>query len=186
MEDSAALMNVSPPDLGFWKEVAHAVSKIVEVFTRPFDVISNALSGRLEILLKRKPRLFVNFHPLMELWCIAFAGDKKVMQVCFMADFSHDDPKQTLLLIEARLKGTKPWMRFDEPIRIPPGQLVRSKYVEDFYVMPMIGTPGKNWTGRIIFKDQFHRPYKSGKFEFVWTGPTELPSQSTPKLEEKS
>jgi hypothetical protein len=83
-------------------------------------------------------------------------------------------------------KGTKPWIRFDEPIRIPPGQLMRSKYVEDFYVMPMIGTPGKNWTGRIIFKDQFHRPYKSGEFEFVWTGPTELPSQSTPKLEEKS
>jgi hypothetical protein len=63
--------------------------------------------------------------------------------------------------------------------------LVRSKYVEDFFVTPIIGTPGKNWTGRIIFKDQFHRPYKTKKFEFVWTGPTELPAQYARKQEEK-
>jgi hypothetical protein len=178
-------MNVPPHDAGLWKEVTSTLAKILDVLMRPLDVASNAISGRLEILLKRKPRLFVNFHPLMELWCLAFAGDKKIMQVCFMADFSHDDPDQTILLIDAYLKGTKPWMRFDEPIRIPPGQLVRSKHVEDFFVTPIIGTPGKNWTGRIIFKDHLHRPYKSEKFEFVWTGPTELPAQYKPKLENK-
>ena len=39
----------------FWKEVAHTLSKIVVVVTWPLDVISTAVSGRLEILLKRKP-----------------------------------------------------------------------------------------------------------------------------------
>ena len=178
-------MSVPPTEPGFWKEVTHTLSKIVDVFTRPLDVISNAVSGRLEILLKRKPRLYVNFHPMMGLWCLAFSGEARAMQVCFMADFSHDDPDQTLLLIDAYIKGTKPWIRFDEPIKIPPGQLVRSNYVEDIMVTPIIAPVGKNWTGRIIFIDQYHRRYKTKKFEFKWTGPMELPAQYAPKSEGK-
>ncbi len=178
-------MSAPPIEPGFWKEVTHILSKMVDVFTRPLDVVSNALSGRLEILLKRKPRLYVNFHPMMGHWGLAFSGEARAMQVCFMADFSHDDPDQTLLLIDAYIKGTKPWIKFEEPIKISPGRLVRSNYVEDIMVTPIIAPLGKNWTGRIIFIDQYHRRYRTKKFEFNWTGPTELPTQYAPKSEGK-
>jgi hypothetical protein len=42
-------------DPGFWKEVMGAVTKIVDVLTKPLGVVSDALSTRLRILLKRKP-----------------------------------------------------------------------------------------------------------------------------------
>jgi hypothetical protein len=179
-------MNTPLPEPGFWKEVTRALSKVVEVFIRPLDVVSNALSGRLEILLKRKPRLFVNFHPMSAFWCLAFSGKQRAMQVSFMADFSHDDPEQTILLIDAYLKGAKPWLRFDEPIDVAPEELVTPKYQVHFMVTPIIAPVGKNWTGRIIFIDQWHRRYKTKKFEFVWMGPTELPAQYKPKVENKS
>ncbi|MGD1216199.1 MAG: hypothetical protein ABR861_14565 [Terriglobales bacterium] len=171
-------MSAPPTEPGFWKEVTHTLSKIVDVFTRPLDVISNAVSGRLEILLKRKPRLYVNFHPMSAFWCLAFAGgEKKAMQMSFMADFSHDDPGQTILLIDAYIKGTKPWIKFDEPIDIAPEELVTPEYQVHFMITPIIAPVGKNWTGRIIFIDQWHRRYRTKKFEFVWTGPTELPAR---------
>ncbi|SRR5712692_2069232 len=164
-------MNVPPPEPGFWKEVTHALTKVVDILTRPFGVVSNAISGRLEILLKRKPRLFVNFHPMSAFWCLAFSGDTQAMQVMFSGDFSQDDPEQTILLIDAYVKGAKPWIPFDEPIEIPPEELVTSNCPVHFMVTPIIAPVGKNWTGRIIFIDQWHRPYKTKKFELCERGP---------------
>jgi hypothetical protein len=164
---------------GFWKEVTSAVSKIVDVFTKPLAVVSDAVSTRLKILLKRKPRLFVNVHPDTSLWCIARAGDERIMQMMFMADFTHDDPDQTIILIEAFLKGTKPKFHFDEPIDIDPEELVTPKYNVHFMVIPFIGEEGKNWTGQIYFIDQLHRTYRTKNVEFKWAGgPSKQPEKT--------
>ena len=172
-------MNV-PPEPGFWKEVTSALTKIVEVFTKPLGVVSDAVSKRLAILLKRKPRLYVNFHPTTSLWCLARTGDERIMQMMFMADFTHDDPDQTVILIEAYLRGTKPKFHFDETIDIDPEELVTPKYNVHFMVTPVIGEEGKNWTGRVIFIDQLHRTYKTKKVEFKWAGgPVKLPEKTT-------
>jgi hypothetical protein len=171
-------MNV-PPQPGFWKEVAGALTKIVEPFTKPLGVVSNAVSKRLEILLKRKPRLYVNFHPTTSLWCLIPAGDERIMEVTFTADFTHDDPDQTVLLIEAFLEGTKPKFHFDEPIDIDPEELVTSECPISLMVTPVVGEEGKNWTGRVIFIDQLHRTYKTKKVEFKWAGgPAKQPGKS--------
>lgn len=168
------------PEPGFWKEVTSALSKIVEVFTRPLGVLSNAVSTRLEILLKRKPRLYVNFHPATSLWCLVRAGDERIMQVTFMADFTHDDPDQTVILIEAFLKGTKPKFHFDEPIDIDPEELVTPEYSVSLMVTPVIGEEGRNWTGCVIFIDQLHRTYKTKKVEFKWAGgPVKPPGKTS-------
>ena len=37
-------------------------------------------------------------------------------------------------------------------------------------VTPVVGTKGKDWTGRLIFVDQFDRRYKSPKYTFKWAG----------------
>jgi hypothetical protein len=168
----------TPHDPGFIKEVTHSISKIVDIFTRPFEVVSKAVADRLERWLKRKPKLFVRFHPQTTFWCLAFAGEQKGMQLVFMADFSQDDEKEPLLLIDAYIKGTKPWVaRGDDPIKVEPGHLIRDRYVNGIFVSPVVGEPGKNWTGRLIFIDQFHREHKTDKQQFVWTGPTEHPAK---------
>jgi hypothetical protein len=157
-------------ELGFWKEVTSAVTKIVEVFTKPLGVVSDAISTRLTILLKRKPRLYVNFHPTPSLWCLGRAGHEPFMQVMFMADFTHDDPDQTLLLIDAFLKRTEPIVHFHEPIDIDPEELVTPEYCVSLMVKPVIGEEGKNWRGRIYFTDQLHRTYRTKNVEFKWAG----------------
>jgi hypothetical protein len=161
-------MSVSEP--GFWKEVTSAVSKVVEVVTKPLAVVSEAVSTRLEILLKRKPRLFVNFHPGTTIWCLAHAGTEPLMQMMFMADFTHDDPDQTVILVEVYLKGTKPKFHFQDPVDIDPEELVTPNFNVHFMVTPVIGEEGKSWTGRIYFIDQLHRTYKTKKVEFKWAG----------------
>src|SRR5713226_8271417 len=126
---------------GFWKEVTSALTKIVEVFTKPLSVVSDAVSNRLEILLKRKPRLYVNFHPTTSLWCLGRAGDEKFMQVMFSADFTHDDLDQTIILIDAFLKGTKPIVHFHDPIDIDPEELVTPHPIS-LMVKPVVGEEG--------------------------------------------
>jgi hypothetical protein len=170
---------MSMSELGFWKEVTSAVTKIVEVVTKPLAVVSDAMSTRLEILLKRKPRLFVNFHPGTPIWCLAHAGTERLMQMMFMADFTQDDPEQTIILIEGYLKRTKPKFHFQEPIDLAPKRLVTPRYNVNFMVTPVIGDEGKNWTGRIYFLDQFHRTYKTRKVEFRWVGAPVPPEKTT-------
>lgn len=155
---------------GFLKEVTSAVSKIIEVVTKPLAVVSDAVSTRLKILLRRKPRLLVNFHPGTPMWCLAHAGTEPLMQMMFMADFTHDDPDQTIILIEAYLKGAKPKFHFQELIAIDAEELVTPRYNVHFMVTPVIGDEGKDWTGRVYFIDQFHRAYKTRKVEFRWAG----------------
>jgi hypothetical protein len=170
-------MNV-PHDTGFIKEVTESISKIVSIVTRPLEVVSKAVADRLERWLKRKPKLFVSFHPQTTFWCLAFSGEQTGMQLTFMADFTQDGDDETLLLIDAYVEGTKPWMKNpNDPIEIGPGEFVRSRYINGIFVSPVVGTPGQNWIGRLIFIDQFHRKYKTEKCEFVFAGPPEHPAK---------
>jgi hypothetical protein len=110
---------------------------------------------------------------------IAQACRKHTMQLIFMADFSHDDEKHSLLLIDAYIKGTKPWVgNGNDPVKIEPCHLIRDRYINGILVTPVVGEPGKNWTGRIIFIDQFHRKYNTDRQEFVFTGPKEHPAKA--------
>jgi hypothetical protein len=98
------------------------------------------------------------------------------MSLIYRADFSHDDDEQTVLLVEAYVKGGKSWLEApSDPIRIPPRQLVREQFIRTVFISPIVGKIGKNWTGKIIFVDQWRRKYKTDECEFVFMGPTEHP-----------
>jgi hypothetical protein len=161
---------MTTPEPGLIKEAVGAATKVVEVVTRPLKVLSEAAAVRLEILLRRKPRLFVNLHPGSARWCLARSGNTHFMQVMFSADLSHDDPEQKILLIDAYFSGTKPRVRFTDPVAIPGNELLRTDIPIHFWVAPVIGEEGKNFSGHVIFIDQWHRKYKTNKFEFVWAG----------------
>jgi hypothetical protein len=162
---------------GLIEEVIHGLGKIVEPFMRPLNVVSRAISDRLEHWLSRKPKLYVTFHPQPMMWCLARWGEEPGMQLVFMADFTHDDPHRSLVLIGAYLKGTKSWLNFFEPIEIPPQQLITPEYTLGVFVHPLVGVAGQPWRGRIIFVDQFKRTHKTEKVEFRFAGPTEHPSK---------
>jgi len=51
--------NMTPSDPGLLKEAAHSITKIVDIFTRPFEVVSKAIADRLERWLRRKPVFMV-------------------------------------------------------------------------------------------------------------------------------
>ncbi len=90
---------------------------------RPLNVVSHAISKRLEYWLARKPKLYVTAHPQTAFWCPASRGEG--MQLVFVAD-PHDDPDHTLLLTGAYIKGTgtKPWLNFTEPIEVSPQEML--------------------------------------------------------------
>jgi len=164
-------MAVSPEPSGFLKEVGGALAKLVEVFIKPLAVISNAISERLAILLRRKPKLHVHFRPITGVWCVASDGIIKIMQVGFAADLTHDDPRQTLILVDAFPEGTRSKFPFHNQITIGPAELVSPEHQIWMMVTPVVGEEGKNWTGRVVFVDQFKRKYMSEeRFEFMWGG----------------
>lgn len=144
---------------------------MLDAFIKPLTVISNAIAQRLHIWLRRKPKLHVHFHPNTGVWAIGTDGTNKIMQVGFQADFTHDDPSQTLILVDAFPEGTQATLHFRESITIEPEMLVTPEYQIWMMVTPVVEQEGKNWTGQIIFVDQFKRKYKSKeRFEFRWGG----------------
>jgi hypothetical protein len=161
-------MTGPPTPSGF----SQALAKVVEVFARPLAVISNAIAKRLAILLRRKPKLHVHFHPSTGVWCLAGDGkDLTIMQVGFQADFTHDDPEQTLILVDAFPESTHAKYPFRDSITIEAEELVEPEHQIWMMVTPVVGEEGKNWKGRIVFVDQFKRKYKcKEEFEFMWAG----------------
>lgn len=175
-------MTIPHEPSGFWKDVGSALSKVVEIFTKPLAAISDAIAERLRLLFRRKPKLHVHFHPTTGLWCLASQGGKKIMQVGFVADFTHDDPRQTIILVDAFPEGTRSELQLFDYITIPPEELVKVGHHIWRMVTPVVGEEGKNWKGRIVLVDQGKRKYKSMEFEFIWVGgkSTAAPSASTP------
>jgi len=158
-----------PPEPSLWKEISGAVAKLVDVFIKPLRVVSDAIAIRTEVLLRRKPRVYVNFHPLSSYWCLAREGDTPIMQIGFAADFSHDDPEQDVLVIDAHPKGTR--TRYPcEKFCVRPNELVSPRQI-NLMVVPVVGEEGKNWKGRLVLVDQWKRRYKIEKYEFMWAGP---------------
>jgi hypothetical protein len=158
-------MTMPPEPSGFWQVLA----KVVEVFTKPLAVISNAIAERLEIFFRRKPKLHVHFHPHTGVWCLANDGNMKIMQVGFAADFTHDDPRQTLILVDAFPEGAHSKYPFHDDITIGLEELVTPEHQIWMMVTPVVGEEGKNWEGRIVFVDQFKQKHKGKeKFEFMW------------------
>jgi hypothetical protein len=60
---------IPSPEPGLWKEITGTVAKLVDVFIKPLRVVSDAVAIRTEILLRRKPRVYVNFQfVLIDQW----------------------------------------------------------------------------------------------------------------------
>jgi len=115
------------------------------------------------------------------IWCYAYAGNEELMQVTFAADFSHDDPVQTITIIDAYAEGTRPYLNFpvSQRLAVKPPELVSTNPHMMVLVKPVVGTEGKPWTGRIIFIDQRHRLYESEKFEFKYEEKRQAVSAAT-------
>jgi hypothetical protein len=84
------------------------------------------------------------------------------------ADFTHDGPREALIIVNAYPEGSKAWHPF-EKFDIPTHHLIEEH--PSIFANPVVGQKGKDWTGRIIFVDQFGRKYKSPKHTFKWAGP---------------
>ena len=155
---------MAPPlEPGFWKEISGAFAKLIDVFVKPLRVVSDAIAIRTEVLLRRKPRVYVTFQPVTSYWCLAHEGDKRVMQVGFTADFAHDDPEQNVLVIEAYPKGTRTRYPLAEKLSIRPSELVTQRF--NLMAVPVVGEEGKNWKGRVVLVDQWKRRYKTDEPE---------------------
>jgi len=139
------------------------IKSVVETLLKPFAIITTPIAERIASWLKRKPKLHVNFHPIACVWCIAKNREEPLMQVRFAADLTHDDPKESLIIVDAHPDGTKLVLPFDK-ISVPPHNL--REVLVAVFVQPVLQVKGKDWTGRIIFIDQFGRKYKTQKHTF--------------------
>jgi hypothetical protein len=116
----------------------------------------------------RKPRLHVHLSPASLMWGVAQSGSLEMMQLSFSASFNHDDRNQTLVIVDAYLKGTIPQLEMRHKFEVPPETMVDQRLVVS--VTPVVGEKGKDWTGRVVLLDQFRRKYKLMKATFRWVG----------------
>lgn len=140
---------------------------VVAVLSKPFGIIATPIAERIAARLERKPRLNVRFRPLTCLWCIAQSDELQIMQIVFSADFTNDDIGKSLVIIDAYVKGTRSWHPF-EKFSIGPHTLF--EHHGTTFVSPVIAEKGQDWTGRLIFVDQFGRKHRSPKMTFTWIG----------------
>jgi hypothetical protein len=129
-----------------------------------------ALVERMTIrVLKRKPKVYVQFEPNTILWCVAKAGDIEYMQITCQIRITHDDQRNALIITDAHPIGTKTEIKAMDEFKIPSNTLGNERVAS--IVGPMIGEKGKPWTGRVVLVDQFNRQYKTQKATFKWAGP---------------
>lgn len=136
------------------------------------EFVADLLERAGHLLKRRKPNLYVHISVESPLWCIAGEQGSKneMMQIMFSADFNHDDPKQTLVIVNAYPKGKREQkVSFPNQFVIPPCQIVSEQVAA--WVIPLLATPGNNWRGRFILVDQFKRKHKTEKIVFRWAGP---------------
>jgi hypothetical protein len=146
-------------------------------FTKPFSTTLNAVAERLALRIgRRKPRLYVHFDSIQTVWTIAHGGQPsgsavEFMHVVFWADLNHDDPKQTLVIVNGYPEGTQPEMQSMSKFAIPPGSIVHEQL--SAIVLPIKAKKGEPWIGKFILVDQFERKFKTKKIKFKWVGPVE-------------
>lgn len=156
---------------------------ILETLLKPFALIFNPIAERIGNRLRRKPKLHIYVRPLPgTIWCYAWEGygdhAKPMMQVRFEADITNDGD-EGILILDGYVKGTKPKMPFIKRIKIPPTTTVTDEIICVFCT-PVVGEGGKDFTGRVIFLDQFKRKHPTDKITFTWIGSTEPPKPPTP------
>ena len=156
----------------------------LENLTKPFSSLLNPPAERIgKWLGLRKPRLYVHFNPRQLVWNIGAQtqpdGTKlDVMHVHLNAGFTHDDDKQTLLIMNAFPEGTENFLPALVQFQIPPHVMVSQQIVA--FVQPVIGEKGKPWTGRFILIDQFQRRYKTKVATYRWSGSRPNPTEKVP------
>lgn len=144
------------------------IKTIAEALKKPIELISTPIAEHIAAWLKRKPQLHVHFRPYTCFWCIAKEGQIPVMQLVFSADFSHDEPKEHIVLVNAYVKGAETRYPFDRVI-IAPHVLAMDRHLATF-VFPVVGKAGHDWRGRLILIDQHERKYNTKKVTFKWVG----------------
>jgi hypothetical protein len=128
-----------------------------------------ALLERLTIrVLKRKPKVYVQFEPNTVLWCVAKSGDIEYMQITCQIRITHDDQRNSLVITDAYPVGTNTEIKAMGEFKIPSNTLANERIAS--IARPMIGEKGKPWTGKIVLVDQFNRKYKTQKATFKWAG----------------
>jgi hypothetical protein len=140
---------------------------------KAFNGVWKAFFDRLALWVsRRRPKLYVHFQPGTNIWCTANSGPgpnpPEYMQVVCQVTITHDDPQNSLIIIDAYPVGTKTQVQALSEIKIPPHTMVKERIVS--IVAPMIGEKGKPWTGKMVLVDQFLRKYKTGKMTFKWAG----------------
>ena len=148
--------------------------------TKPFANVLNPVTERFgKWLGGRKPRILVHFHPTQLVWSIGKEGmgdgALETMHIHAMADITHDDDKQTLIIVDVYPEGTHNRVPGMSQFTIGPKQMLGLPLVS--FAQPVVGTKGQPWIGRLVLVDQFDRKYKTKKATFRWTGP---PKPSVP------
>lgn len=153
--------------------------------TKPFANVLNPITERLgKWLGGRKPRLHVHFHPIQLVWSVGNemqvdGSMLETMHVHAAADLTHDDDKQTLLIVDVHPEGTQNRLPGMSQFRIGPREMLSHLQIVSI-AFPVIGTKGQPWTGRLILVDQFERKYKTKKATYRWSGQMR-PSSSPPR-----
>ena len=153
------------------------IKHIVEILLKPYSMIANPIAERIGNRLKRKPKLHFHVHPVTSVWCYAWDGygekAKPMMQIRFDVDITNDG-HEPILILDGYAKGTKAKLPFIHPIQIPPTS-TRIRELISVFVEPIIGEGGKDFTGKIVFRDQLKRKHVTDKTTFTWVGPTDPP-----------
>jgi hypothetical protein len=152
------------------------IKTVVETLLKPFTLIFNPIAERIGNRLKRKPKLYVNIHPVTCIWSYAWQmpDPNPVMQVRFDADFTNDSDHDALLLLDAYVEGTHSKLPFMSVIKVLPTS-TNLREIVSVFCTPVVGEGGKDFTGRIIFVDQLKRKHPSEMTTFKWVGTTEPP-----------
>ena len=90
------------------------------------------------------------------------------MHVIFWADLNHDDPKQTLVIVNGYPEGTRPEIQSMTKFAIPPGTMVHEQL--SAIVLPVKVKTGEPWIGKFVLVDQFERKFKTKNIKFKWVG----------------
>jgi hypothetical protein len=154
------------------------VKGVLEVVLKPFTLILNPIADRIGHKLKRRPKLHIYVRPLTSFWCYAWEGQKPMMQAQFSADITNDG-NEGVLILDSYIEGTNSKLPFRECIKVPPTTTVTGENIAVF-VSPIVGTGGKDFTGRVVLIDQFKRKHKTDKITFTWAGTTEPPKPPEP------
>lgn len=157
----------------------HSISEfakgIFSLFSKLLGIVCTPIAHRFaDWIGRRKPRLHVHVNPAQCVWGLggeiqSDGAILKLMQVTFWADFSHDDPTETLIILSAFPKDTEQRFGLITKITVPPYTLIKRQQIA-VMVLPIKGEVGKSWRGRFVLTDQHERQYKTKPITFRWVG----------------